>query len=107
MSGSTGVQPSAEAIEALAAENARLRKLIEPKEWLGWEQVDSIYEEARLLRRERDEAHAAGVAEGRAAMRDEIETLFADDGAIAHGANCGKYAYEVIEAACPGETKWR
>ena len=36
----------------------RLRKLTEPDEWMGWEQVDSIYEEARLLRRERDDARA-------------------------------------------------
>lgn len=48
--------PSDEAVEALTAENARLRKLVEPKEWMGWEQVDSIYDEARLLRRERDAA---------------------------------------------------
>jgi len=40
------------------AEVERLEKLIEPTEWKGWEQIDSIYEEARLLRRERDEARA-------------------------------------------------
>jgi hypothetical protein len=48
-----------EDIKALGAEVARLRKLVEPKEWMGWAQVHSIYDEARLLRKERDEARAA------------------------------------------------
>jgi hypothetical protein len=45
-------------IAALQAEVERLGKLVEPKEWLGWEQIDSIYDEARLLRKERDEMAA-------------------------------------------------
>jgi hypothetical protein len=45
-----------ERFQRAEAENYRLRKLVEPKEWQGWEQVDSIYDEARLLRRERDDA---------------------------------------------------
>lgn len=51
-----GMNAPVEVVRADAYE--RLCKLVEPKKWLGWEQVDSIYEEARLLRKERDQAMA-------------------------------------------------
>lgn len=43
--------------EALREEYERLEKLVEPEKW-DWDEIDTIYEEARLLRKERDEARA-------------------------------------------------
>jgi hypothetical protein len=58
-----------EAAQIMSDEILRLRKLVEPKEWLGWDQVDSIYDEARLLRKERDEARER-LAEAVEALRE-------------------------------------
>lgn len=45
-------------IVAMLEDIQRRLTLIEPKVWKDWDQVDSIYDEARLLRKERDEARA-------------------------------------------------
>jgi hypothetical protein len=63
------------------AENERLRKLVEPKEWLGWDQVDSIYDEARLLRKERDEAREQlrGAVEENERLRERVASLMLEE----------------------------
>lgn len=65
-------------IKELHAEVERLRTLIEPAEWTGWDQIDSIYEEARLLRRERDAERAEVVR-----LRTQWDALLSDEAAEA------------------------